>query len=77
MPMHLLGHKLPPPNTLSTLFAFFVLFSPVPCRAQDMACCITRRCQRLKVQGREEESLQKKDLLSDDQVVVDVLTLLP
>lgn len=49
---------------------FFCVSSPVPCRAPDRACCIAKRCQRLKVQ---EKSLQKKDLLSDYQATVAAL----
>lgn len=40
-----------------------------------MAGCIASRCQRLKVQGKEEKSFQRKDLLSDYQAITATLGL--
>lgn len=51
----------------------FCISPPVPTRAQDMACRIASRCQKLKVHGKGEKRFQRKILFPDHQAIAEAL----
>lgn len=69
--MHVLGHK-PPSARQWCPVCLFCISPSVPTRAQDMACCIASRCQRLEVHGKKEKRFQRK-VFPDHQAIAEAL----